>query len=475
MKFFKSVFPFLFISILLSACSNDDNTVAPPNENDAKELTIFHINDQHGRLENFSKIKYIVDQEKLETNVMLVCSGDIFSGNPVVDNHEQKGFPMIDLMNKVGFDIAVIGNHEFDYGEAILKDRFQQSSFDWVCANVNMNSTGIPQPFEYKTITSNNVKVTFLGLVETNGKDNDVIPSTHPWRVQNLTFSKYRDIISNYSNVKTLENSDLYIALTHLGTSSDENIAANYSYFDAIIGGHSHAIVNDAANNIPIFQAGSNLRFLGKIKMTIKNKKIETLNYSLIDLDSYSQYDDSLKDLIDNYNENANLDEIIGYSEAYHSKSGVGSFYTDVLRKEMDVDLSFQNPGGVRNTLDEGDILKHEIYSIDPFNNGSVIYSMTVREIKDFLKGTRSAVYYSGVEIEQNDEYISIYKNNQELNDGTILTIGINDYIPAVYDNYFTQTPEKLPYTTAEGIINYLNTNSDPIDYSEVNRYFRYQ
>ena len=475
MKFLKIILSFLFISSLLIACSKDENSVVKPIEQDLKELTIFHINDQHGNLENFSKIKYIVDQEKLETNVMLVCSGDIFSGNPVVDNYEQKGFPMIDVMNKVGFDISVVGNHEFDYGEAILKDRFQQSNFDWVCANVEMNSTGIPAPFEYKTITSNNVKVTFLGLIETNGKENDVIPSTHPWRVQNLTFTKYQDVVANYSNVKTSENSDLYIALTHLGTNSDEYIANNFPYFDAIIGGHSHAIVNNTTNNIPVFQAGSNLRYLGKIMLTLQNKKIESLHYQLIDLDNYSKYDQDLKEVIDTYNSNANLDEVIGYSEAYHSKSGVGSFYTDVLRQEMDVDISFQNPGGIRNTLDEGDILKHEIYSIDPFNNGSVIYSMTVREIKDFLKGTKSAVYYSGVEIAQENQQIIIYKNNQELSDSTTLTIGLNDYIPAVYDNYFTQTPTELPYTTAEGIINYLNNHSNPINYSQINRYFRYQ
>jgi len=195
----------------------------------------------------------------------------------------------------------------------------------------------------------------------------------------------------------------------------------------------------------------------------------------LINLDNYNEYDQDLKEVIDTYNSNANLDEVIGYSEAFHSKAGVGSFYTDILRQEMKVDLSFQNPGGIRNTLDEGDILKHEIYSIDPFNNGSVIYTMTVKEIKDFLKGSKSAVHYSGIEIEQENQYINIYKNNQELSDETTLTIGVNDYIPAIYDTYFTQNPIELPYTTAEGIINYLNNNSEPINYSQINRYFQYQ
>ncbi len=153
----------------------------------------------------------------METNVLLVCSGDIFSGNPVVDNHPEKGFPMIDLMNKVGVDVSVFGNHEFDYGEAILKDRFNQSQFNWICANVEMDNSGIPEPDEYKTITVDTLKVNFLGLVETNGKEDDIIPSTHPWRVENLTFQKYTSVIANYSQVKESENSDLYIALTHLG------------------------------------------------------------------------------------------------------------------------------------------------------------------------------------------------------------------------------------------------------------------
>jgi len=261
MKLHKYLLLIISLLILNLSCSKDENNSNPTPQNTTKEVTIFHINDQHGKLDNFSKIKYIVDQEKELTNVFVVCSGDIFSGNPVVDNYEKKGFPMIDLMNKVGFDISTIGNHEFDYGEVILKERFQQSNFEWVCANVDMNTTGIPEPSEYKTITKNDIKITFLGLVETNGKENEIIPSTHPWRVKNLTFQKYSTVINNYAQTKEDEGSDLYIALTHLGESSDKSIATNYPYFDMIIGGHSHSITDTTVNNIPIFQAGSNLNY----------------------------------------------------------------------------------------------------------------------------------------------------------------------------------------------------------------------
>ncbi|MFD1294442.1 bifunctional metallophosphatase/5'-nucleotidase [Lutibacter holmesii] len=471
---FKNIF-FALLVFTFTFCSKDSNTTIPTSENELKELTIFHINDQHGQINNFSKIKYIIDQEKKETNVIVTCSGDIFSGNPVVDNHQEKGFPMIDLMNKVGFDISVIGNHEFDYGETILKDRFTQSEFDWVCANVAMNSSGIPAPFEYKTITKNNVKVTFLGLVETNGKEDAVIPSTHPWRVQNLTFQKYTDVIDNYSNIKSVEGSDLYIALTHLGKGADSNLATKSPYFDMIIGGHSHSIINVETNNIPVFQAGSNLKYLGKIKITIKDKKIENYTYSLIDLENYTNEDSSIKSTIENYNKNANLTEVIGFAEAYHSKSAVGSFYTDALRVEMNVDATFQNTGGIRNILDQGDILINEIYSIDPFNNGSVTYTMTVGEIKDFLTKSKASLYYAGIEIEQENGTITISKNNQILDDNSTLTIGMNDYIPAVYDSFFTQTPTLKNFTTAETIINHLKNNAAPINYSTTINYFKFE
>ena len=475
MKLIKQFLILISFSFFLITCSKNENTTNPIPQDTLKEVTIFHINDQHGRLNNFSKIKHIIDQEKELTNVMVVCSGDIFSGNPVVDNHEEKGFPMIDLMNKVGFDISTIGNHEFDYGEIILKDRFQQSKFDWVCANVNMNTTGIPEPNEYKTITKNDVKITFLGLVETNGKEDAIIPSTHPWRVQNLTFQKYTSVIDNYSQVKESENSDLYIALTHLGESTDKNIATNYPYFDLIIGGHSHSITNTTVNSIPVFQAGSNLNYLGKIKLTLKDKNIQNLEYELIDLSTYSNFDTALKTVIDTYNDEANLDDVIGYAEAYHAKSQVGYFYTDALRNEMDVDLTFQNTGGVRANLDEGDILKREIYTIDPFNNGSVTYTMTVGEIKNFLKNSGAGFYYSGGTIDQDGFEVVIRDNaNMILSDNTTLTIGLNDYIPAVYDTYFTQTPTYKPYTTAEAIINYLENDATPINYTGYSNYFKF-
>jgi len=473
-----------FLILVACSCSkvnNEDEIII--NDTITRNLTIFFVNDQHGQIENFSKIKYIIEQEKQNTNVLVACAGDIFSGNPVVDNYGEKGFPMIDVMNKVGFDISALGNHEFDYGEATLKDRIEQSDFDWVCANVEVNNTGIPEPFDYKTLTVGDLRVTFLGLIETNGKQNATIPATHPWKVQNLSFLRPENVVSQYQDVKEQENADLYIALTHLGQDysnndilGDVDLANNYPYFDIIIGGHTHRAIDTVVNNIPIYYAGAYLITLGKLNLKIKKKQAVAFDFELIDLPTYANYDADLKATIDEYNNMPGLDDVIGYSEIHHYRNyNLGCFITDALRNQMSTDISFQNPGGIRNDLNEGDITKREIYAISPFHNGTVIYSMTIDQIKTFLKESGSGFYYSGIIIEQNyDEVVIKNTNNELLADDIIMTVGIIDYIPAVYDNYFPANGNIQPYTEAETIINWLISNSQPVEYPECRRYFRY-
>jgi len=86
----------------------------------------------------------------------------------------------------------------------------------------------------------------------------------------------------------------------------------------------------------------------------------------------------------------------------------------------MNVDLTFQNSGGIRASLNEGDISKREIFTLDPFNNGSVTYTMTVSQIKNFLKNSGAGFYYSGGTIEQqNNDIIIKNSNNEILNDNS--------------------------------------------------------
>lgn len=462
---------FFWVLLFLVSCSQSEET--PKAE--ASNLTIFCVNDVHGQIDNFAKVKYLVNAERLKTNVIVTSAGDLFSGNPVVDNYDPKGYPIIDIMNKIGFDVATIGNHEFDYGPEILTDRIDQSKFPWICANAESSSSTLAQPLEYTTISRNDLRITFLGLIETWGSPNDIIPSSHPWRVQDYTFTPALDMVGDYSNIKETENADLLIALTHLGDFADEQLAQQHSFFDLIIGGHSHSKTNTKVNNTPIFQAGGYLNYLGKIELEIKEKSITSISYNLIDLNEIDEYDNDLQEEINAYNDWPELDEEIGTSLFNHSKGETGCFYTYALKTHLNVDVSFQNTGGVRNTLNQGTITKRNIYEISPFNNGTVIYEMTVAEIKIFLKDSGSGFYYDGILISKsNNEIIIRDRLSRVIPDDYVLKVGINDYIPAVHSIFFPEEGKIQPLTAAETIITFLENNSDPIDFKGYNNYFRY-
>ncbi len=441
------------------------------------ELTIFFVNDQHGQLYNFARIKHIVDAERSENpNVLLVCAGDVFSGNPIVDQYKEKGYPMIDVMNRSGFDVVAIGNHEFDYGIGVLEERMTQSLFGWICANVDVLESGMPQPEPYKTIKTRDFKVAVLGLVETYGKPGDVIPSTHPWRVKDLRFFQFQDIVPKYTNLKEQEGADVYLALSHLGTKGDKALANDYPCFDFIIGGHSHVILNEEVNGVPVLQAGSYLHKLGKIEITVKNKSVTDYTVDLIELDSYKEVDATLKGIIDDYYNAPEFEEVLGSSSSNLSGGEVGCFYTNALKEYMQVDFSIQNTGGIRAGIDKGDITRMEIYKVDPFNNGSVKFSVTVKEIKDFFKETGDAFYVAGITLEKSGNDLIIFdEDGKELTDDVTLKLGMNDYIPAVYEEYFPlDKAEIMDKTTAESIIGYLKTINSTIDYEGCSNYFKY-
>ena len=101
------------------------------------QIIIFSTNDMHGSIDNFAKIASYIQKERAKNpNILILSGGDMFSGNPVVDQYPEKGFPMIDLMNRIGYQYEIFGNHEFDYGQEVLNRRMEQANFQFLCANM---------------------------------------------------------------------------------------------------------------------------------------------------------------------------------------------------------------------------------------------------------------------------------------------------------------------------------------------------
>lgn len=473
MKTFFSALEYLLKMTFLAgiffavSCSSDnpDNPAPPEVGPQSETITIFTINDPHGKINNFAKIKAIIDAEKeTESQVFFVSGGDIFSGNPIVDYHPEKGFPIIDLMNKSGMDVSALGNHEFDYGQEILNKRMEQANFPFLCANVENQSGDLNLPQGHTSIEKDGFKIAFISVVETNSNNK---PSTHPKKVEGLEFVEGVSAFSDYGNDVAVKDADLVVALTHYGSYGDRRILEQHDFVDLVIGGHNHALYSEAVGGKYMVQSGADLKYLTKLELTVENGEITEYRREVIGLEKPLEEDEEMKQLIAEYNNQPQFFVELGTSLQDHSSYETGCFYTDALRTVTGADIVFQNYGGIRAGLDYGTITPFDIYTIDPFGNGLDTFSMTVGDIKEFLSASNSnALAYSGLEIRRSAGRIIIYDPaGQALADNELLVVGLSDYISNVYADYFDAPLKTYEKTTAEYLIEYLEQHQSVIDY----------
>ena len=443
------LFSFVFF-LLFSSFSLSQETVV-----------IFSINDPHGSIDNFPRLKTLIENERaLNNKVFFVSAGDIFSGNPIVDYHPNKGYPIIDLLNDCDLDISVIGNHEFDYGQDVLNARIEQADFPFICDNVYGASGALNNINGYELITKDNFSIAFVGVVETGSPG--LHPLTHPKKIEGLSFSEGLESFPKYKNLKTEQNADLFVALTHYGHNKDKQILENYPFVDLVIGGHTDREYGYFHENGYMIMSGSYLNKVSKTTLTVTNKVITDFKFELIDLsDTLLPMDTAMKVKVDNYNNQPEFYQVIGNAETHHDKSEVGCLYTDALRNVTGADFVIQNMGGIRADLDQGDITPYDIYAIDPFGNGLDTFQMTVTQLRNFLNEYPSSFSYSTLlEIykDQNQNYQ--FKDNGELlGDNDIVDFCLNDYISNVYSEYFPTSYYTYELTTADYIIEYIRDN----------------
>ncbi|MDR0661553.1 MAG: bifunctional metallophosphatase/5'-nucleotidase [Prevotellaceae bacterium] len=474
MKFTFAVFTkyFFFLSlslILFSSC-----------EKSPVEIVILSTNDMHAKIDNFGKVAaYISEQRRLHPNVIVLSGGDMFSGNPVVDQHEDKGFPIIDIMNKIGYQYTAIGNHEFDYNREFMKKRIEQSSYPWLCANIHISPEArIPQPKPYVIITVDGVKVAILGLIEISKTSR--IPATHPDKVKGITFT---DPIEEALSYRSLRDScDLFIGLTHIGTYADVKLAEEMPELDVIIGGHSHTRIDTAMviNGVLITQTESWLKYIGKTTIVVENGKVISKENELIDVNTLTAEDIDISNLIKHYYETSGLNKVIAKNlSTIESKDALGSLMTDAITDLPGIEIAFQNGGGVRiHKLDEGDITIAKVYELDPFGNEVIIYQMTPAEIRELIFnagcGKRADLLVSGITYifpkdgKASDVILKTY-DGENLNENKHYTVGMNSYIASSYNFPGSENGKSLYRTSADVLIEYLQKVKE-VDYARISR-----
>ncbi len=450
------------------------------------EVVILHTNDMHAAIDMFPKLDVVVtDFRKTYKNLLLVSAGDLFSGNPFVDKHQDPGSPMIELMNILKYDISALGNHEFDYGQKTLNKRFNQATFPFVCANYRVENAELKKIDDYKIFQfEDSIDIAFLGLIETQ---NDGLPSTHPLKTKGLDFVDALDKATEFTFLEA--ESECTIALSHLGIETDTILARLYPQFDIIIGGHSHTVIDSqyVVNESIIAQTGSRLKNLGVIKIKFVNREITKIENYLINLEEIelSEYSEIITEKLKEYKDNEFLNSVVGKAKMdINDYDQLGSFFTDALVSYTKADVAFQNNGGIRVTnIPKGDIYAHQVFAMDPFGNNVVVVEMSALQIKGLIKYSynqkkqlelqTSGITYK-IETDSKSEITDVIlfdKNKKKIKDTDIFNVAINTYILESYSFVFNKIVNNYDVTSAEMILEYLKTQTE-IDYSDEKRIF---
>lgn len=473
--FLWSLFVFVFFSC--KEPTEDDRPLE-----DLVEVVILHTNDEHAKIEPFSKLNKLIERERsLNQNLILVSAGDFFSGNPYVDYADEPGAPMIELMNLVGYDLAVIGNHDFDYGLDILNLRISEANFPMILANVKPNEflTDV-KPYKEFYFEDLDISLAFVGFIQTGANG---LPSTRPDNLGSLEFIPAEKASEDLIDLKNKNNA--LIGLTHLGLNNDLAFVRQASNLDLIIGGHSHTQIPNGKyeNGILITQAGDNLKFVGKTVLGFRNGKLVSTRNRLISLENFHESDQGLEELIQSFLSNPILENVV--VELEKPISGLfqlGCLMTDALKFGLDVDIAFQNVGGIRlQELSSGPVRISDVLTLDPFRNNVVIMELNKEEIINLIK-TRTAntglidLLPSGLQYTVNRDghgnYLGLdlkLENGDPLDPNKKYRVAMNSFIGTTYNFQRQDQGEILYAQTTDLLIQYLQ-ESENLDYSDCMR-----
>ncbi len=374
--YFKRSFLYIILLwvIFLSGCQDTGK----------KEIVIISTNDVHAQIDQLPKLATFVERIRAKyPNVILVDAGDRFTGNPHVDYAEQRGKPIITLMNKLGYAVGTLGNHEFDFGQKILHQRIKEAKFPIVCANINSSHTELDSISPYHILEIDGIKLAFLGLLQTSSEG---IPSANPDNLKGLTFDDFKIKAIQYKDLK--EKCDVFIGLTHLGDAADSVLALSMPVLDLIIGGHTHTLLEKPKiiNNVMIGQAGSNLTHAGLTILRFNSKQLAERTYQSINIDTITPQAPEITEMVQYFNEHPDFNEVVGHASHPLSIEELANLVTASIREASQSDFAFYNRGGIRvKELPQGDITLESLYKVEPFGNHIFTLEMTVEDIKLLL------------------------------------------------------------------------------------------
>ena len=415
MKHTKKLLSLLLVLCLVLSLSCTAFAAGEAKPLDGKTV-ILHSNDVHGAIDLYAAMASLkADYEAQGAEVILADAGDYSQGTTYVST--SKGLEAVNMMNAAGYDIATLGNHEFDYGYVQLTENLKSAKFDVVCCNI-LDADGNLVFAPSKVVEVDGVKIGFIGV---NTPESQT--KANPALIKGLKWLSGEDMVKAVQAEadKLADTVDVTVVLAHLGV--DDSSVPNTSYdlfkglngVDFIIDGHSHTVMDKGAAEEPIQSTGSSFKNIGVIVIDNEKKAIES--NKLVEITAESPADVAVaaaaQAIIDKIN--AEYGVVFAKSEVdlngartvdengvYGNRDGetnLGDLITDSMMWQVKKNLdgitvpeenivAITNGGGIRASIAKGDITKKDVNTVLPFGNTIAVVYVTGAELLEALEAS---------------------------------------------------------------------------------------
>ncbi|MGL5124223.1 MAG: bifunctional metallophosphatase/5'-nucleotidase, partial [Fusobacteriaceae bacterium] len=468
------------------------------------ELVVVHLNDGHGRAEEgehagvgYAKIATIIENLKKDSsnkNIIFLDAGDTFHGTTFANL--ERGASIVKVLDKMNLEAMALGNHDFNFGQNRVLELNKMSKFEMLSANtIKEDGSNFITPYIIKEVEG--IKVGIFGLTtpETHYK-------TNPKNVEGLIFEnpvpRAKKVVEELKN----QGAKFIIAITHLGIDESTKpefrstaLAEEIPEINLIVDGHSHTSLEEkmVVNGVTIIQTGEYSKNLGiaKIDFDELSKGTEAISYNLMlkeeILDKGIEPNKEIEDFIDEIKKEQNkITEIkigktdvklVGDREFVRSEeTNLANLITDAMIWKSNADMSLTEGGGIRASINQGDITVGDIINVLPFGNYVITKELTGKDIKDVLEHgfkdlpnvAGSLAQVGGITVEVDitkpmGERVSNikFKNGKVFNLSSKYIVATNDFVAVGGDEY-------IMFKGKKEVANYPGLDEILIDYIKV-------
>ena len=355
-------------------------TACAPRE---KTLVLLSTNDIHAQIQHFPQLAAAVAACRDTTDrVLLVDAGDRWTGNPFVDRTDPAGLPVIRLMNRLRYDAATFGNHEFDHGQAHLGRIVDSMDFPVLCANLLSDTCTFAQPAPSLVLERGGIRIGLVGVV--TNYEGPGHPAGHASSFAGLRFPDPQEAALEQA-AALRDRVDVLVLLSHMGDDRDEELLRRGTPYDVVISGHTHVVRNSVVEGTLLTQTEKNLKYVGVTRVRLRGRKVVDTSFELVELAGYEPAQPYADEVVAYYAD-PELNAPAGSFRNGGDKLRIGQWIARTIAASQRADVGFYHRGGVRlDTIPAGPVSRATIYALEPFNSTVVVQPMTPEQLRRII------------------------------------------------------------------------------------------